>query len=387
MSSSKKTHLPDPISYSRNSFSPSLTGNTHFKSGNYGYFIDAKKVTQVGVDKITPLLNLYEIGGSEPGIYTWLLVDFGEGTKKQIFVKKSINITEIMTKHTNILSDLFDGKQFIEPTPLASGSEIRVYFGGELKKSVSEEIAYYTINFLSGTFSGETIDSSSFPKPVQGSNAKSGSGDMLDLTKITNPNTKAICEEFLVLFKNELRTDDIVGFAKDQTATLLSSSLFKGTSNTNGVLSELNSEIMELPNNVEGVKVYKFNLQDREEEKLFHNTKPLQKALYQATIRDLKTKITMLVEKVEKSEKEGLNTKLDSGVLKLYRQQLVDAEDKYIDVTSDMIAKYMIGSGQAVVHPPNSNDAEKRGGRKTKKTKKTKKKTKKTKKTKKIPRL
>mgnify|MGYP000111773275 CR=1 FL=1 len=49
-------------------------------------FIDAKKVTQVGVDKITPLLNLEEVGVSDPGIFTWLLVDFGESTKKQIFV-------------------------------------------------------------------------------------------------------------------------------------------------------------------------------------------------------------------------------------------------------------------------------------------------------------
>jgi len=132
-----------------------------FKIENFRYIIKVSTIDRTQVDKTSPLLNLYEINGSEDGIFTWLLCDFGDGTSKQIFVKKMINISEIYTKHTDILKDLCLGKDTVEHQ-----ESIRVYFGGELlKKTVFEgerEYVKYNINLLSGTYSDGRIDSIAF---------------------------------------------------------------------------------------------------------------------------------------------------------------------------------------------------------------------------------
>ena len=126
------------------------------------------------LDKISPLLQLYELDGSEDGIYTWILCDFGVINSRQIFVKQNINITEIATKHTDILKDICLNKHSIEPVSSSDPASlthdmiIRVYFGGELSKKTERNTGHitYNLNFLSGTYSQDTIDPLHFPDQV-----------------------------------------------------------------------------------------------------------------------------------------------------------------------------------------------------------------------------
>jgi hypothetical protein len=133
------------------------------------------------VEKITSSLTLSEIDGAEDGIFTWLLFDFGPENPKHVIVKQIINITEIRTKHIDILKDVCLGYHSVDRNPMDSKSIIRIYFGGELQK-ITEQIKgkegkeakersiphiTYNVNFLSGSFSVDQIDPTTFSREIE----------------------------------------------------------------------------------------------------------------------------------------------------------------------------------------------------------------------------
>jgi hypothetical protein len=131
------------------------------------------------LDKISTVLPLGELAGSEDGIYTWLLCDFGDIRTMQIFVKPTINISEIGTKHSNILKDICSNKhiasqssQSSQLSQLPTPKIIRVYFGGELSKTTDRNTEHtehitYKLNFLSGTYSEGVINPLDVPPEVE----------------------------------------------------------------------------------------------------------------------------------------------------------------------------------------------------------------------------
>jgi hypothetical protein len=127
-------------------------------------------VNVTSFDKISTILTLWELHGAQSGVYTWLLFDFGDKSPKQILVKRNINFTEINTKHSDILRDICSNKQHTDGrSPLTNESIIRVYFGGELSKSINETTRkiQYTINFLSGSFSIDQVNTETFSPKLE----------------------------------------------------------------------------------------------------------------------------------------------------------------------------------------------------------------------------
>lgn len=137
-----------------------------FTKDGYSYLVKmpaaAADFNDKYVEKITSSLTLSEIDGAEDGIFTWLLFDFGPGTPKQVIVKQNINVTEIRTKHIDILKDVCLGKHLADPVQMDPESIIRIYFGGELKKITNNPKITYEVNFLSGSYSVGQIDPMGF---------------------------------------------------------------------------------------------------------------------------------------------------------------------------------------------------------------------------------
>ena len=134
------SNFPEPIRLTCREISSAGVGNTlEFIRGEYNYVVRVpvgSSINREYIDKISPLLSLWELPGAELGVYTWLLLDFGDESSKQIVVKQNINVTELATKHTDILKDICLNKQRTDErrgAPLET--TIRVYFGGELSKS------------------------------------------------------------------------------------------------------------------------------------------------------------------------------------------------------------------------------------------------------------
>ena len=170
------SNFPEPIRLTCAEISSAGVGNTlEFIRGDYNYIVRVpvgSSINREYIDKITPLLTLWELSGAEPGVYTWLLLDFGDESSKQIVVKQNINVTELATKHTDILKDICLNKQHTDKrrqTPLPLETTIRVYFGGELSKSIDARTGrvQYIINFLSGTYSSEQINSVDFSPALE----------------------------------------------------------------------------------------------------------------------------------------------------------------------------------------------------------------------------
>ena len=115
------------------------------------------------LDKITTVLQLHELDGYPDGIYTWILCDFGDISTRQFFVKKNINISEIGTKHSNILKDICLNKHIIDRSSSPNPLSVRVYFAGELSKNTNSGHITYDLNFLSGSYSEYIIDPVNFP--------------------------------------------------------------------------------------------------------------------------------------------------------------------------------------------------------------------------------
>jgi hypothetical protein len=168
--------FPEPIRLTCAEISSAGVGNTlEFIRGKYNYIVRVpvgSSINREYIDKISPLLALWELPGAELGVYTWLLLDFGDESSKQIVVKQNINVTELATKHTDILKDICLNKQHTDKrrqTPLPLETTIRVYFGGELSKSIDARTGrvQYIINFLSGTYSSEQINSVDFSPAIE----------------------------------------------------------------------------------------------------------------------------------------------------------------------------------------------------------------------------
>lgn len=173
---SAASNFPEPIRLTCAEISSAGVGNTlEFIRGDYNYVVRVplgSSINREYIDKISPLLTLWELPGAELGVYTWLLLDFGDESSKQIVVKQNINVTELATKHTDILKDICLNKQRTDDrrqTPLPLETTIRVYFGGELSKSIDERTGrvQYIINFLSGTYSSEQINSVDFSPAIE----------------------------------------------------------------------------------------------------------------------------------------------------------------------------------------------------------------------------
>ena len=173
---SAASNFPEPIRLTCAEISSAGVGNTlEFIRGDYNYVVRVpvgSSINREYIDKISPLLALWELPGAELGVYTWLLLDFGDESSKQIVVKQNINVTELATKHTDILKDICLNKQHTDKrrqAPLPLETEIRVYFGGELSKSIDVRTGrvQYIINFLSGTYSSEQINSVEFSPAIE----------------------------------------------------------------------------------------------------------------------------------------------------------------------------------------------------------------------------
>jgi len=179
----------NPISITCEEILSQSVGYTlQFTKREYSYLVEmpaaADNFNDRHVEKITSALTLSEIDGAEDGIFTWLLFDFGPGTLKQVIVKQIINITEIRTKHIDILKDVCVGYHSVDRNPMDSQSIIRIYFGGELQK-ITEQIKgkqgkerkeekeksfphiTYNVNFLSGSFSVDQIDPTTFSREIE----------------------------------------------------------------------------------------------------------------------------------------------------------------------------------------------------------------------------
>jgi len=170
------SNFPEPIRLTCAEISSAGVGNTlEFIRGVYNYVVRVpvgSSINREYIDKLSPLLTLWELHGAEPGVYTWLLLDFGDESSKQIVVKQNINVTELATKHTDILKDICLNKQHTDKrrqAPLPLETTIRVYFGGELSKSIDARTGrvQYIINFLSGTYSSEQINSVDFSPAIE----------------------------------------------------------------------------------------------------------------------------------------------------------------------------------------------------------------------------
>jgi len=160
--------FPEPIPLTCESIhATNINYKLEFLKGTSRYIVrlptDAP-INRTHLDKIIPLLHLNEIDGSLDGVYTWILIDFGEGTPKQILVKQTINITEIGTKHSDILKDICLNKQDIDSVPMSPDNIIRVYFAGELSKTTNQSTGHitYNVNLLSGSYSDGQIDPENF---------------------------------------------------------------------------------------------------------------------------------------------------------------------------------------------------------------------------------
>ena len=171
---SSTSNFPEPIRLTCAEISSTGVGNTlEFIRGDYKYIVHVpvgSSINREYIDKISPLLALWELPGAEVGVYTWLLFDFGDERSKQIVVKQNINVTELATKHTDILKDICLNKQRTDERRLLPlETTIRVYFGGELSKSTDArtERVQYTINFLSGTYSSEQVNSVDFSSAIE----------------------------------------------------------------------------------------------------------------------------------------------------------------------------------------------------------------------------
>jgi len=173
---SAASNFPEPIRLTCAEISSTGLGNTlEFIRGDYNYVVRlpvGSSINREYIDKISPLLTLWELPGAEDGVYTWLLFDFGDESSKQIAVKQNINVTELATKHADILKDICLNKQQTDErrqAPLPLETAIRVYFGGELSKSIDARTGrvQYIINFLSGTYSSEQINSVDFSPAIE----------------------------------------------------------------------------------------------------------------------------------------------------------------------------------------------------------------------------
>jgi hypothetical protein len=170
-------------------------------------------------------------------VYTWLLFDFGDERSKQIVVKQNINVTELATKHTDILKDICLNKQRTDErrqAPLPLESTIRVYFGGELSKSTDArtERVQYIVNFLSGTYSSEQVNSVDFSPAIE--------EELKQMFRIGICNGHALCPPFNIVIA---RT----------TQTLISKNM--------GTDREFDNSMREY--NVAGTSIYRFDKNDR----------------------------------------------------------------------------------------------------------------------------
>jgi hypothetical protein len=158
--------LPKPVEITCTdiaNISPSY--KLEFKVNDFYYIVKKPTIYDTTqLDKVTPALAHDEILGDDDGIYTWLLFDRGEGSPKEIVSKKTLDITEINTKHTNILQDICSGRDTLGSV---KSNVIRVYFGGEMKKETFKEKIVFSINFSSGSYSLNQIDPINFSLEIE----------------------------------------------------------------------------------------------------------------------------------------------------------------------------------------------------------------------------
>lgn len=236
--SSATSNFPQPIPLTCLEISSAGVGNTlEFIRGDYKYIVRVplgSSINREYIDKISPLLALWELPGAEDGVYTWLLLDFGDESSKQIVVKQNINVTELATKHTDILKDICLNKQRTDERRLIPlESTIRVYFGGELSKSTDArtERVQYIVNFLSGTYSSEQVNSVDFSPAIE--------EELKQMFRIGICNGNARCPPFDIVIA---RT----------TQTLISKNM--------GTDREFDNSMREY--NVAGTSIYRFDKND-----------------------------------------------------------------------------------------------------------------------------
>jgi hypothetical protein len=235
---STTSNFPEPIRLTCAEISSTGVGNTlEFIRGDYKYIVRVpvgSSINREYIDKISPLLSLWELPGAENGVYTWLLLDFGDESSKQIVVKQNINVTELATKHTDILKDICLNKQRTDDRRLIPlETTIRVYFGGELSKSIDARTGQnqYIINFLSGTYSSEQVNSVDFSTAIE--------KELKDMFKIGICNGVAQCPPFDIVIA---RT----------TQTLISKNM--------GTDREFDNSMREY--NIAGASIYRFDKND-----------------------------------------------------------------------------------------------------------------------------
>jgi hypothetical protein len=304
--------------------------------GGLGPIIEAQ-YTGLGLDTF----QLSELAGASNGVYTWLLYDINNETN--IVVKRTLSVSEIGTKHLDILKDICRNKHLSTDT---NPESINVYCAGELKMTKTETVPgvfhiKYTINVLSGSYSNDVI------------------------------NPKDISDEFeywlsnLFVAKSELNDNVHLEVLIDKSfKTLINNKEMDSRDN-------FNNYIENLLRNVRGLEVYKFDAHTHKD--LFERSDPRYSNTWDAKKQYIRNMYAYLIRNAERSLPHN------QELLAIALEDLVEKEEAELDELNQQFPIInMDGMGEyklVLNDPPLSYGGKsfKKKGRKSKKHRKSKK--------------
>ena len=278
-----------------------------FRKFEFRYIVSLPKPLNRDIlNNKTSVLELYKLPYAEDGIYTWILCDFGDENEKQFFVKKVMDITEIGTKHTDILKDICNNKSQTNKTednsyPFNDNSIIRVYCGGELSKSTqdlpaleykdtrkrkrnkthkklstknnskksykselpvedkNEKISVrYEINFMSGSYSENKVDPVNFSCEIE--------DELKEIFHRGMCNNTVKCSQDYTL--DVLRTNETMIKLSDES------------------IDDFETKMINTYSRL-GVKIYKFNMENPEHKNMYFRAGPYAESTYLCKLTQL----------------------------------------------------------------------------------------------------
>jgi len=232
---------------------------------------ESAELLEQRIEAKTPLLADTLI---DDGVYAWLLCDFGDIATQKIYTKKILTLSEIGSKHSDIVKDICNGKTGVPP------ENVYVYFGGEIIK----EGSHLRINFLSGTYSAGNVDSENFGKQF--------------------------AEDLVTLFREKFEH-----LAPDLEATKFSFITKESINKTKTIESILFEEFS-------GIDVVIYKYDDSEKQRIFNKLPPQANARYEQTIKNIHRRyIAPLKNKEEKDKITKKVSFLTDDELEEYNQQ------------------------------------------------------------------
>lgn len=258
--------------------------------GGMGPIIE-DQTTGLGLDTF----QLSELVGASngKGVYTWLLYNTTSEPNPNIVVKRAMSVSEIGTKHLDILKDICRNKHLSTDT---NPESINVYCAGELKMTKTEMSngsidIEYTINVLSGSYSDDVIN----PKDIS-----TEFEDWLRTLFVTN---------------SEVYHNVDIRVTIDKTLnTLINHEEMDYHDN-------FDIYIGNLLRNVRGLDVYKFNANTHKE--LFQRTCPRYPDIWQAKHGGIMNKYKFL-RRLKPSDLEKLEAEQNAEVNELNAQHPID---------------------------------------------------------------